>query len=144
MAGVKLDRRKDKFNALAEINMVPFIDVVLVLLIIFMVMSPLLVKMQERDIQVNLPVDSLNATLSTIDDLIAVNVRRNGSYVVRGNQVTVEEMTRIVTEGVALNKDKKVLIRGDQEALHGYVARAVAICRAAGIKEANIGYQVPQ
>ena len=93
MAGVNL-QAKGKFHTLAEINMVPFIDVVLVLLIIFMVMSPMLVKMQERDIQVSLPVDSRNTALSTMDDLIAVNVRRNGAYVVRGKQVTVEEMTR--------------------------------------------------
>ena len=46
-------------------------------------------------------------------------------------------------DSVAQIKDKKVLIRGDQEALHGYVAKAVAICRSAGIKEANIGYQAP-
>ncbi|MEI8121692.1 MAG: biopolymer transporter ExbD [bacterium] len=142
MAGVNL-QAKGKFHTLAEINMVPFIDVVLVLLIIFMVMSPMLVKMQERDIQVSLPVDSRNTALSTMDDLIAVNVRRNGAYVVRGKQVTVEEMTQIVKDSVAQNKDKKVLIRGDQEALHGYVAKAVAICRSAGIKEANIGYQAP-
>ncbi len=142
MAGVNL-QAKGKFHTLAEINMVPFIDVVLVLLIIFMVMSPMLVKMQERDIQVSLPVDSRNTALSTMDDLIAVNVRRNGAYVVRGKQVTVEEMTQIVKDSVAQNKDKKVLIRGDQEALHGYVAKAVAICRLAGIKEANIGYQAP-
>lgn len=140
MAGVNL-QAKGKFHTLAEINMVPFIDVVLVLLIIFMVMSPMLVKMQERDIQVNLPVDSQNTALSTMDDLLAINVRRNGAYVVRGKQVTVEEMTQMVKDTVVQNKDKKVLIRGDQEALHGYVARAVSICRAAGVKEANIGYQ---
>jgi len=142
MAGVNL-HAKGKFHTLAEINMVPFIDVVLVLLIIFMVLSPMLVKMQERDIQVNLPVDSQNQALSTMDDVIAINVRRNGSYVLRGKQVTVEEMTQALKDAVAQNKDKKILVRGDQEALHGYVAKAVAICRQAGVKEANIGYQAP-
>ena len=142
MAGVNL-QAKGKFHTLAEINMVPFIDVVLVLLIIFMVMSPMLVKMQERDIQVNLPIDSQNASLSSMDDLIAINVRRNGTYVLRGKQVTDEEMAQIVKEGVAQNKDKKVLVRGDREAMHGYVAKAISICRSAGVKEANIGYQAP-
>ena len=143
MAGVNLNTQ-GKFHTLAEINMVPFIDVVLVLLIIFMVLSPMLVKMQERDIQVSLPVDSQNQAISTMDDVIAINVRRNGSYVLRGKQVTVEEMTQALKDAVAKNKDKKILVRGDQEALHGYVAKAVAICRLAGVKEANIGYQAPQ
>ena len=143
MAGVNLES-KGKFRVMAEINMVPFIDVSLVLLIIFMVMTPFLVKQQERDIQVNLPVDSQNQAISSMDDVIAINVRRNGSYVVRGKQVSVEEMTQALKDGIAQNKDKKVLVRGDQEALHGYVAKAIAICRLAGIKEANIGYQTPQ
>ena len=134
---------KGKIQTMAEINMVPFIDIVLVLLIIFMVLTPVLVKMQERDIQVNLPVDAQNQTLSTVD-VITVNVRRNGSYVVQGKQVTLEEMAQIVMAGVKANPNQKVLIRGDQEALHGYVAKAVSTCKRAGVKEARIGYQVPE
>lgn len=135
---------KKKFRVMAEINMVPFIDIVLVLLIIFMVMTPLIVKMQERDIQVNLPVESQSQTLSTLDNVITINVRRNGSYVLRSKQVTVEEMSQQIQDAVKANPGQKVLIRGDQEALHGYVAKAVSVCRYAGVKEANIGYQVPQ
>ena len=142
MAHVNLNNN-GKIQTMAEINMVPFIDIVLVLLIIFMVMTPVLVKMQERDIQVNLPVDAQNQTLSTLD-VITINVRRNGSYVMQGKQVTLEEMAQIVMAGVKTNPNQKVLIRGDQEALHGYVAKAVSTCKRAGVKEAKIGYQVPQ
>ena len=142
MAHVNLNT-KGKVQTMAEINMVPFIDVVLVLLIIFMVMTPFLVKMQERDIQVNLPVDAQNQTLSTVD-VITINVRRNGAYVVQGKQVTLEEMAQIVMAAVKVNANQKVLIRGDQEALHGYVAKAVSTCKRAGVKEAKIGYQVPE
>ena len=134
---------KGKVQTMAEINMVPFIDIVLVLLIIFMVLTPVLVKMQERDIQVNLPVDAQNQTLSNVD-VITINVRRNGAYVVQGKQVTLEEMAQIVIAGVKANANQKVLIRGDQEALHGYVAKAVSTCKRAGVKEAKIGYQVPE
>jgi len=141
---VVTSKGKGKFRVMSEINMVPFIDIALVLLIIFMVMSPMLVKMQERDELVNLPVDSQNPTLSSVEDVITINVRRNGSYIVRGKQVTLEEMTQIVKDGVKVNAAMKVLVRGDQEALHGYVAKALATCRRAGVKDANIGYQVPQ
>ena len=134
---------KGNIQTMAEINMVPFIDIVLVLLIIFMVMTPVLVKMQERDIQVSLPIDAQNQTLSTLD-VITINVRRNGAYVMHGKQVTLEEMLQLVTTGVKANANQKVLIRGDQEALHGYVAKAVSACKRAGVKEAKIGYQVPE
>lgn len=142
MAHVKLNT-KGSVQTMAEINMVPFIDIVLVLLIIFMVMTPVLVKMQERDIQVSLPVDAQNQTLSELD-VITINVRRNGSYIVHGKQVTLEEMQQIVAEGVKRNANQKVLIRGDQEALHGYVAKAVSTCKHAGVQDAKIGYQVPE
>jgi biopolymer transport protein ExbD len=128
---------------MAEINMVPFIDIVLVLLIIFMVLTPVLVKMQERDIAVSLPVDAQNQTLSETD-VVTINVRRNGTYVVRGKPTTLEEMHQLLLESVKRNPNQKVLVRGDQEALHGYVAKAVSTCKRAGIHEARIGYQVPE
>ncbi|MCX6998519.1 MAG: biopolymer transporter ExbD [Kiritimatiellaeota bacterium] len=142
MAHINL-KTKGNVQTMAEINMVPFIDIVLVLLIIFMVMTPVLVKMQERDIQVSLPTDAQNQTLSSLD-VITINVRRNGSYVMHGKQVTLEEMMQSVTAAVKANASQKVLIRGDQEALHGYVAKAVSLCKHAGVKEAKIGYQVPE
>jgi biopolymer transport protein ExbD len=142
MAHVNLNS-KGKVQTMAEINMVPFIDIVLVLLIIFMVLTPVLVKMEERDIQVNLPVDAQNQTLSSVD-VMTINVRRNGAFIMQGKQVTLEEMTQIVMAAVKANPNQKVLIRGDQEALHGYVAKAVSTCKRAGVKEAKIGYQVPE
>lgn len=142
MAHVNLNS-KGKVQTMAEINMVPFIDIVLVLLIIFMVLTPVLVKMEERDIQVNLPADAQNQTLSSVD-VITINVRRNGAFIMQGKQVTLEEMTQIILTAVKANPNQKVLVRGDQEALHGYVAKAVSTCKRAGIKEAKIGYQVPE
>jgi biopolymer transport protein ExbD len=142
MAHVRLNN-KGEVQTMAEINMVPFIDIVLVLLIIFMVLTPVLVKMQERDIQVNLPVDAQNQTLSDTD-VVTINVRRNGTYIMRGEQTTLEDMFRLLQESVKRNPNQKVLIRGDQEALHGYVAKAVSTCKRAGINEAKIGYQVPE
>ena len=52
-------------------------------------------------------------------------------------------MTEILKDSVTKNKDKKVLVRGDQEAKHGYVAKVISLCRFVGVKEANIGYQAP-
>jgi biopolymer transport protein ExbD len=124
------------------INMTPLIDMMFILIIFFTVSSTF--REEERDIQVNLPRESKSQTLSAADRVMVVNVRRDGTYIVLNRQVTVEELFRIVAEAVKTDGAQKVLIRGDQEALHGYVARAVATCRNAGVNEANIGYQIPQ
>ena len=142
MAGVNLNA-KGKFHTLAEINMIPFIDVVLVLLIIFMVISPMLDKLKEQDISVQLPVDSRNQALSSMDDLIAISVLIDGTYVVAGKRVSNEELSALVKQGVDNNKERKVLVRGDKDAKHRYVAEAISICRSVGIKEANLGYEAP-
>jgi biopolymer transport protein ExbD len=124
------------------INMTPLIDMMFILIIFFTVSSSF--REEERDIQVNLPRESKSQTLSSSDKVMVINVRRDGTYIVLNRQVTVEEMLAIVAEAVKADAAQKVLIRGDQEALHGYVARAVATCRNAGVNEANIGYQIPQ
>jgi len=123
------------------INMTPLIDMMFILIIFFSVSSTF--REEERDIQVNLPRESQSQTLTSAKRVIVVNVRRNGTYVVLDRQVTIEEMLPIIASAVKNDATQKVLIRADEEALHGYVARAVAVCKHAGVNEANIGYQVP-
>lgn len=118
------------------------IDIMFILIIFFLATTTF--KEVERDIQVQLPVDSQGETLSSSDKVIVVNVRKNGTYIVQDQQVTVEEMAQLVADSVKENPGQKVLIRADQESLHGYVARAVAVCRHVGVNEANIGYQIPR
>ncbi|MEM7396528.1 MAG: biopolymer transporter ExbD, partial [Verrucomicrobiota bacterium] len=82
--------------------------------------------------------------LSSSAELIVINVRKNNAYVVLNQQVTVEEMTEMIRQSVKESPDIKVLVRADQESLHGYVARAISVCKQAGIPEAHIGYQLPK
>jgi biopolymer transport protein ExbD len=124
------------------INMTPLIDMMFILIIFFTVSSTF--REEERDIQVNLPRESQSQTLSSSDKALVVNVRKNGAYIVLDRQVTVEELSGMIAAAVQANTGQKVLVRADQEALHGYVARAVSTCKRAGVNEANIGYQVPE
>lgn len=123
------------------INVSSLLDVMFILIIFFLATTTF--KEEERDIQVALPQDTEGETLSSSDKVIVINIRKSGSYVMLDRQVTVEEMTDLVKESLVENPNQKVLIRADQEALHGYVARAVAICKHAGVGKANIGYQIP-
>lgn len=131
---IKRDRNEDS----EVINITSLLDVLFILIIFFLVTTTF--KNLEIDQQVNLPADSEGKPLGETEPVIVINVRKSNAYMMMGKQVTVEEMSAIVADAVKETPGKKVLIRADQEALHGYVAKAVATCRHAGIAEANIGY----
>lgn len=124
------------------INMTPVIDMMFILVIFFALNS--VYREEERDIQVNLPANSQSASLSSAPKVIVLNVRKNGAYVIGNQQVTLDEIGEKVRSALKEDADQKVLIRADDQALHGYVAQAVAACRFAGVKEANIGYKLPE
>ncbi|MBM4143034.1 MAG: biopolymer transporter ExbD [Lentisphaerae bacterium] len=124
------------------INLTPLIDMMFIMVIFFSLSSSF--REEERDIKVNLPESAEGRTISAAAKLIVINVRRDGSFVVANRTVTVDELREMIFEAVRAAPDQKVLIRGDREALHGHVAVAVALCKRAGVHEANIGYQLPR
>ncbi len=130
--------RRDNNDGAEIINISSLLDVMFILIIFFLVTTTF--KDLEVDQKVSLPEDAIGKPLGETEPVIVVNVRKSNAYLMMGKQVTVEEMAQIVKDAVAQNPGRKVLIRADKEALHGYVARAVATCRHAGIAEANIGY----
>lgn len=124
------------------INVTPLLDMMFILIIFFLVTTQF--QQEERDIQVNLPETKAGETLSaSAASLLVLNVRHDNSYVIRGRTVSADELRDIIVEAVATNPGQKVLVRADRQALHGYVAAAVALCKKAGIQRANIGYELP-
>ena len=130
--------RRDRGRGDEIINISSLLDVMFILIIFFLVTTTF--KNIEMDQQVNLPADSESKPLGETEPVIVINVRKSNTYLMMGQQVTIEEMAARIEKAINENPGKKVLIRADQEALHGYVAKAVATCRHAGIAEANIGY----
>jgi len=125
-----------------SINITPLVDLMFNLIIFFLVSSQF--HEEERDIQVNLPQTQIVETLSTAArTVLIINVRRDGSYIVGGNTVAPDALRAIVVKMVKANPDQKVLVRADKQALHGYVAAAISVCKEAGIRQANIGYELP-
>ena len=134
--------RRETEESSEIINMSSLLDVMFILIIFFLATTTF--QQEERDIKVALPSDSNAETLSSAERVVVVNVRKSGAYVVLNRQMTVEEMTVAMREEIKMDQDKKVLVRADREALHGYVAKAISVCKHAGVKEANIGYQLEQ
>jgi len=122
------------------IDISPLIDIMFILIIFFMV--TMTVNEEERDISVNLP--STEKSLSSAPKAIVINIRKDGSYFLGPRRMTLETIESELDIALEGNPNQKVLVRGDQEALHGNVAAAIATCKRVGINDANIGYKTSQ
>ena len=101
-----------KYRIVAEINMIPFIDVALVLLIIFMVMTPFLIRSQ---IKVNLPEAAKIESETQKDDPVRVQVERNGNIALDGRRVSPEELVSTLERALRGLKVRPLLIEADRD-----------------------------
>ena len=96
---------------MAEINMVPFIDITLILLIIFMVMSPLLVQMQ---LSVDLPkAKAINTTAE--DDVIRIEVLKSGAILLGDKKISPAALERELVLRMGKANKKTILVQADKE-----------------------------
>ena len=127
-------RRKLK----SEINVVPYIDVMLVLLIIFMVTAPLL----NLGVDVSLPQSNAKSIQDRKDPLI-VRVDRDGNYalIVQGGQpqeLPADMLEAKVRTLVENNRDLPVFVAGDREANYEVVLGAMALLQQAGVEKVGL------
>ena len=126
-------RTSREHRAFSEINVTPFVDVMLVLLIIFMVTAPML----EQGIDVDLP-ETTTQALHMRDEPLILSVKKDGTYHLARQQVPVEELEgklRAIFEGA---EEKEVYLRADKDAPYGTVVKAMAAARLAGAKTVGI------
>ncbi len=116
-------------------NVVPMADIMLVLLIIFMVVTPMLQKGVSVDMaKVLNPSELPNADK---DDAIIVAITRDGHLYLGSTQVVLDQVTNQVKDRIANRLDKTVFVRSDARAKYGDVVKVVDEVRAAGVD--NIG-----
>jgi biopolymer transport protein TolR len=120
-------RRRGRIRPMSEINVTPFVDVMLVLLIVFMVTAPLLTV----GVPVDLPKTKAQA-LSQDREPLSVSVRRNGSIYLQNTQVEEAELVPKLTAIATNGYDQRVFVRGDQSVDYGRVMQVMALISAAG------------
>ncbi len=125
--------RSKTSDSTPTIELTPIIDMVFLLLIFFLVATTF--HQTEREMQIALPASESGGPISISLREIVINVKADGALIVSGRSVGEEDLRAIVTEAVARNEGQKVTVRGDREASYAAVARALDICKAAGILE---------
>lgn len=134
-----------KRRPVAEINVVPYIDVMLVLLIIFMVTAPMLVQ----TVPVNLPqVDSTPTDVNPDDSTVIISVNERGLYYIERDKANPEAMilsdvisyAHKVHDAVA---NTRVMIRGDQNVPYGKVVELMGGLQQVGIVNVGLITEAP-
>ena len=125
-----------KFGAkglMAEINVTPLVDVMLVLLIIFMITAPLLTS----GIEVDLP-ETRAGELRKKEKSLVVTITKEGKIVVGRESLSLKRLSRWLAEAKRAGIVKEVQIRADREVPYGLVAKVLGEIESAGITEIGL------
>src|SRR2546423_7024176 len=115
----------------SDINVTPLVDVMLVLLIIMMLITPML----NQGVAMRLPQATNSADKPTTQDNTTVAVARDGTLYVNSKQVSEGEMATKITEALESKKEKVVYIKADEEALYSSVMTAMDQLHQAGVED---------
>src|SRR5579875_472066 len=121
---------------MAAPNVIPMADIMLVLLIIFMVITPMLHKGVPVDMASAQNTDKMQA--ADKDNAIIVAITRDGATYLGNKQITLDQITDQVKDLISNRLDKTVYIRADARAKYGDVVKAVDAVRSAGVEDLGL------
>ncbi len=132
-----LAKRNEGAKVSSDINVTPMVDVMLVLLIIFMVVTPMLQKGISVDMApVNNPEQMPDADK---EDALLVSITRDGKVYFGSDQIQdVDNLTRKVKDRLANKQDKRVYVKADMRTRFGSVVKVVDSVRAAGVDDLGL------
>ena len=119
-----------KNRVISQINVTPFVDVMLVLLIVFMITAPLLTV----GVSVDLP-KTKASQLNSKGDPIIISIKKNGALFIQEREIdTVQLLPRLkaISSG---NKNLRVYVRGDKDVPYGLVLNTIAKIKSSGFKK---------
>ena len=134
--------KRGSYRPMAEINVVPFIDVMLVLLVVFMITTPLLTQ----GVKIELPKTEAKAIPHDQKEPLIVTVDAQGNYFLNiaskpSQPITARVLSNLVTTQLAPGaggEQRPVLVRGDKNANYGKVIEAMALLQQAGAKSVGL------
>jgi biopolymer transport protein TolR len=131
-----ITKRNEGAKVNSNINVTPMVDVMLVLLIIFMVITPMLQKGVSVDLaKVNNPTQMPDADK---EDALLVAIMRDGKIYFGNDMISPDSLTEKIKDRLANRVDKRVFIRADARAKYGTVVEVVDNVRAAGVDDLGL------
>ena len=135
MVMMNLNKRRNgqKLQLMSEINITPFVDVMLVLLVIFMVTAPMMIS----GINVNLP-EASATPISGSDEPLTITIDSKGRIYLQDVKI---EKAALITKLIAVTKEKKesrIMVRGDKDSNYGEIMNVVSSINEAGYNHISL------
>ena len=132
------NKRKRQYQPMSEINVTPFVDVMLVLLIIFMVTAPLLTV----GIPIDLPKVKADA-LTDQKDPLEISIKLNGEVYLGEDIINVENLIQTIEAITEENFESRIYVRGDRGIAYGRVMEIISMINNAGYRRVALVTQNP-
>jgi biopolymer transport protein TolR len=134
-----MDLKRVSKKTFSDINMTPFVDVVLVLLIIFMVTAPML----EQGIKINLPAAKGN-TMTKEEEPVVVALRDNQTIFINSQEVTETTLEKRIDLLFRNRANKNIFIKADEKLPYGFVAKIISKIKEGGVEKIGLVTVPPQ
>jgi biopolymer transport protein TolR len=131
--GGRRGRLRRRHQPMAEINVTPFVDVMLVLLIIFMVAAPLLTV----GVPIDLP-ETRASALQSDSEPLTVSIGPDGRIFLQDSEVSAEQLVATLRAIASSGLNERIFVRGDRAADYGMVMRVMGRLNAAGYKRIGL------
>jgi len=132
-------KKKHSSKPLAEINVTPLVDVMLVLLIIFMVTAPML----SMGIDVNLP-RVQSKSLDIAEEKLVLTISDSREIYLNKNKLPLEELTSKLTAIFSNRIDREIFLRADKNVPYGFVVEVMSEVRKAGVDKLGMITEPPE
>jgi biopolymer transport protein TolR len=113
---------------MSDINVTPFVDVMLVLLIIFMVTAPMMME----GVEVNLP-KTTTKNIKTPEDPLVLTVTKNKEIMLEKTKLRLEDIETKIGSILKYRKDNQILLKADKDVPYGFVVQVMAGVKRAGV-----------
>jgi biopolymer transport protein ExbD len=127
---------------MAEINIIPLVDVVLVLLVIFMATTAFVTDQKKQDeirqLPLQLPESSASVTAPTETEILILGITSDGQKYVQGEKVSTEEMHRRVREVALKNPQTRVRLDADRDTRFQDIVEVIELCEFEGLRHVGL------
>jgi biopolymer transport protein TolR len=140
-----MSRQKNRRKPMSEINVVPYIDVMLVLLVIFMITAPLLTQ----GVDVELPQADAEPLQQQAEEPVVVSVDKAGDFYIdvgegRDRPVSEEDLVKRVRSVLKHKPKTPIMVRGDTGVAYGRVVEAMVLLQSAGTPSVGLITEPPE
>lgn len=125
--------KRKPIEAGPAVKMTPIIDMVFLLLIFFLVATTF--AQEERELKITLPEAESGQPIALALRELIINIDEAGNIILTGRSLSIDELRDTVAAAIEQNPQQKVSVRADAAAPYGLVARALDVCKAAGVSQ---------